>query len=190
VSDTVSTHSDSGLNSGAGTHAASDTSLSWSAWCSAVRRSTRSIEVALDDVGQVVEGEPFDAMVGHAALREVVGADAFRAIAGTDLEAARLARRGGLLRLFGVEQPRVQQRHRARAVLVLAALVLAFDHDAGRQMRDAHRRLGGVDVLAAGAARPHRVDADDPPGVISMASTSSASGSIGDRARAEVWMRP
>jgi hypothetical protein len=42
---------------------------------------------------------------------------------------------------------------------VLAALVLAGDHDAGRQVGDAHRRLGLVDVLAAGAGGAVGVDA-------------------------------
>ena len=39
--------------------------------------------------------------------------------------------------------------HRARAVLVLAPLVLAAHDDARRQVRDAHRRVGLVHVLAA-----------------------------------------
>ena len=62
------------------------------------------------------------------------------------------------LRLLGVAQPRRQQRHRAGAVLVLRALVLALDDDARRQVRDADRRVGLVDVLAAGARRAIRVD--------------------------------
>lgn len=41
-------------------------------------------EVALDDLGEVVEGE-VDAVIGDAILREVVGADALAAVAGTDL---------------------------------------------------------------------------------------------------------
>jgi len=44
---------------------------------------------------------------------------------------------------------------------VLAALVLALDLDLlGRVLLvpDAHRRLGLVDVLSAGAAGPHRLD--------------------------------
>src|SRR5690606_9636426 len=49
--------------------------------------------------------------------------------------------------------------HRRRAVLVLAPLLLAGDHDARRDVGDPDRRLGLVDVLAAGAARPERVDA-------------------------------
>jgi hypothetical protein len=32
---------------------------------------------------------------------------------------------------------------------VLAPAVLALDHDAGRQVREAHGRIGLVDVLAA-----------------------------------------
>ena len=42
---------------------------------------------------------------------------------------------------------------------MLRAFVLARDDDAGREMREAHRGVGDVDVLAAGAARPVGVDA-------------------------------
>src|SRR5258705_2889653 len=66
--------------------------------------------------------------------------------------------RGLLLRPEVVES-RPQDLHRLRAVLVLRPLVLARDDDAGRQVRDADRGVGDVDVLAAGAARPVRVDA-------------------------------
>ena len=51
-----------------------------------------------------------------------------------------------------------QAAQRAGAVLVLRALVLAFDDGAGRQVRDAHRRLGLVDVLATRTTRPEGVD--------------------------------
>ena len=53
-----------------------------------------------------------------------------------------------------------QHLHRGVAVAVLRALVLARDDDAGRQVRDADRRIGDVDVLAAGAARAEGVDAE------------------------------
>src|SRR5690606_9527649 len=43
--------------------------------------------------------------------------------------------------------------------LVLAAVVLAFDHDAARNVRDAYRRIGLVDVLAASARGAEGVDA-------------------------------
>ena len=59
-----------------------------------------------------------------------------------------------------IEQPRLQHAHRRVLVAVLRPLVLARDDDAGRQVRDADGRVGDVDVLAAGAARPERVDAD------------------------------
>ena len=64
-----------------------------------------------------------------------------------------------LLLHLHVEQARLQHLHRLRAVLVLRALVLAGDDDAGRDVRDADGGVGDVDVLAAGAARSVRVDA-------------------------------
>ena len=54
---------------------------------------------------------------------------------------------------------RFQHRHRFGAVAVLRAVVLALDDDVGRQVRDAHRRVGLVDVLAAGAGGAKGVDA-------------------------------
>ena len=45
------------------------------------------------------------------------------------------------------------------SVLVLRALAVGVHGDAGRDVRDAHGGLGLVDVLAAGAARAHDVDA-------------------------------
>ena len=71
-----------------------------------------------------------DAVVGHASLREVVGADALGAVAAADLQAARGGLRRGLLLLLRRQQPGLQQGHRPRTVLVLRALVLAFDHQA------------------------------------------------------------
>src|ERR1019366_7346983 len=45
------------------------------------------LDLALQHLGQVVEGEP-DAVVRHAVLRKAVGADALAAVAGADLAAA------------------------------------------------------------------------------------------------------
>src|SRR5688572_2913395 len=45
------------------------------------------VELALHDVGQLVQRE-VDAVVGDAALREIVRADAFRAVAGAHLQLA------------------------------------------------------------------------------------------------------
>ena len=60
--------------------------------------------------------------------------------------------------LLLLEQAGAQDGERLGAVLVLALLVLDGDDQAGRQVGDPHRRVGGVDALAAGAARPIHVD--------------------------------
>ena len=73
-------------------HAASVSSFSSSTWCSRVRRSTSSSRSPAMISRQAVQGQPFDAMVGDAALREIVGADALAAIAAADLQAARRRR--------------------------------------------------------------------------------------------------
>ena len=98
-------------------------------------------------------------MIGDAPLGEIVGADPFGAVAAADLQAARVRLRALLLLLLGGQQARLEQRHGARAVLVLRTLVLAFHHDAARQVRDAHRGIGLVDVLAARARGAVGVDA-------------------------------
>src|SRR5215218_9279824 len=55
---------------------------------------------------------------------------------------------------FELEEPRTQHAHGHLAVLVLAALVLALGYDARREVRDPDRRVGLVDVLAAGSRGP------------------------------------
>ena len=57
------------------------------------------------------------------------------------------------------EQAGAQDAHRGLLVLQLRLLVLAGDHDAGGQVRDAHRGVGGVDRLAAGTGGAEDVDA-------------------------------
>ena len=64
-----------------------------------------------------------------------------------------------LLLLLELVEARAQDLHRHRLVLVLRALVLTGDDDAGREVRQAHGGVGLVDVLAAGAARAVGVDA-------------------------------
>jgi hypothetical protein len=64
-----------------------------------------------------------------------------------------------LLLEFQFIQARAENFHRHRPVLVLRSLVLTRDHDAGREMGEAHRGIGFVDVLPAGAAGAIRVDA-------------------------------
>src|SRR5688500_10833227 len=113
-----------------------------------LRRQRRGdlLEFAIHDAVDLVEGE-VDAVVGHAALRKVVSADAIGSIAAAD---ERLAG-GGLLRGLLLRALRLDSRGEHApgllAVLVLAARILAFDHDSGRKVREAYRRIGLVDVL-------------------------------------------
>src|SRR4051812_31247998 len=121
-------------------------------------RVDQLVELAVHDAVDLVKGE-VDAVVGDAALRKVVGADARGAVARAD---ERFARRGGLrllLRELLVADARGEHRERFLAVLVLRARVLAFDDDPGRQVRYADGGFGLVDVLAAGARGAEGVDA-------------------------------
>src|SRR6185437_9463369 len=48
--------------------------------------------------------------------------------------------------------------HGTGTVFMLGSLVLALHDDAGRQVREAHRRFGAIDMLAAGPAGAKNVD--------------------------------
>ena len=43
--------------------------------------------------------------------------------------------------------------HCDRPILMLRPLVLTLNHNTRRSVRNAHRRVGGVDMLAAGSSR-------------------------------------
>ena len=100
-----------------------------------------------------------DAMVRHAILRKIVGADFFRAIAGLDL----LATLGGdgfvLLGLLHFVEARAQDAHGLGAILDLRFFILLRDHQPAGNMRDAHSGIRGVHRLAAGARRAERINA-------------------------------
>src|SRR5208283_4713957 len=100
-----------------------------------------------------------DAMVGHPALRKIVGADALRSIATADLALAlRGARAVARLPLHLVEA-RAQDLQRLRLVLVLRFLVLLDDDETGRQVGDPHGAVGCVDRLTTRSARAEDIDA-------------------------------
>ncbi len=99
-------------------------------------------------------------MVGHAALGEVVGPYFLAPVAGADHRPPAGLHPRLVLLLAQVVQPRPQHFQRLGLVLVLGLLVLAGDDHAGRNVGDAHRRVGGVHALAAGPGRPVHVDAD------------------------------
>ena len=111
-----------------------------------------------DHLVDLVERQ-IDPVISDATLGKVIGADALRAIAGADLAAAVGRALGVELLAFELIEPRAQDLHRLRLVLVLRFLVLLADDKAGRKMGDAHGAVGGVDRLAAGTARPEHVDA-------------------------------
>src|SRR6266550_1449693 len=121
------------------------------------KRIDQVVDVAVHTTVQVREVVS-EAAVGEAVLREVVRPHLLRAFAASDLGVAggRLALRALLGRAR--EQPRAKDRHRLRFVLELAALVLARDDLACRQMRDAHCRVGGVHALTAVTAGAIEVD--------------------------------
>jgi hypothetical protein len=100
-----------------------------------------------------------EAVVGDAVLGPVVGAHALAAVARAHLALAGRGALGVEAALLGLEQPRGEDAHRLRAVLVLGLLVLADDDGVRRQVRDAHGGARLVDVLAARAGGAHRVDA-------------------------------
>src|SRR5207244_8020019 len=115
------------------------------------------VEVAVEDRGGVA-----DLVVGPVVLDHRVGVQDVRADLRAEVDVLRLALLArdllGPLALGALGELGAEHRHRRLAVLGLRALVLALHHDARGAVRDAHRRVGLVDVLAAGARRAVRVD--------------------------------
>src|SRR3954452_16926731 len=116
------------------------------------------LQVTVEHLVEVV-GLVAGAVVGDAVLGVVVGADPLGPVHGPDLAATRLAGLGVRLLLGRDQQPGPQDPECLLLVLQLALLVLAAHHDAGRQVRDPDRRVGGVDALAARPAAAEDVDA-------------------------------
>ena len=92
-----------------------------------------------------------DTVVGHAALGEVIGADALVAHTGAHLALALGRALAHLPGALGLVQARGEDLHGPVLVLVLAALVLALHHGAGGQVRYAYGALRLVYVLASRA---------------------------------------
>ncbi|OIQ68742.1 hypothetical protein GALL_496600 [mine drainage metagenome] len=116
------------------------------------------VKVAVHDRQQFVQRQ-VDAVVGQAPLRKVVGADAVAAVATANQTFALGSIFGGALAAVFFLDAGGQHLERLGFVAVLAAPVLAFGHDAGGQVGDAHRRVGFVDVLATRTAGAVGIDA-------------------------------
>lgn len=114
---------------------------------------------ALHAALEVVEGV-IAAVVGDSVLLEVVGPDLVASVDGGDLARSGAALALLLLAELLLGEPGPQDGEGLLLVLVLGALVLDADNDACREVDNAHGGLGGVDVLAAGAAGTHHVDAE------------------------------
>src|SRR5579871_75315 len=108
------------------------------------------IEVTVEYAIHVAQCQLASQVLYQPVRREYIVADL---AAEVDLQLGVLSLAGLLallLHLVFVEA-RAQLLHGAVAILVLRPLVLALHHDAGRKVRDAHRGIGHVDVLPAGA---------------------------------------
>ena len=125
-----------------------------------VRRGERVddlVEIAVHHLVDAVQRQ-FDPVLGHTSLREVVGTDLLGAVARSDLAAALRRLLTRFLLQFEFVQFRTQNAHRLISVLQLALLVLTGDHDTRREVRQAHRRVRGVDTLSAVSGRTEYVD--------------------------------
>src|SRR3712207_1296990 len=115
------------------------------------------VEIAVEHALGAADLEVGAVVLDHRVRVQDVGAD-LRAEVDV-LRLAALARYLLLaLALLELDQPRAQHRHRGRAIGRLRALVLALHDDARRLVRDPHRGVRLVDVLAAGAGGPVGVD--------------------------------
>ena len=98
-------------------------------------------------------------MIRHPALRKIIGANPLGSIAATNQ-----AFTGG--RFFGMSRPpplifdaRHQHAHGLIPVLVLRTSILTLDDRTGWQVRNTHRRISLVNVLAARARGAEGINA-------------------------------
>ena len=90
-----------------------------------------------------------DAVIGDAVLWTVVGANLFTPVASANQRLSRNGVCAALSLLFSGEKAAAQDRHPFLFIAQLAALVLHLHHRAARDVRDAHRRVSGVDPLSS-----------------------------------------
>ena len=98
-------------------------------------------------------------MVGHAALREVVGTVTVAAIAAAQQVTTRRCFRLLAFRHFGRVDTRTQHGQGFGFVFMLRTLVLTLHHNTGWQVSNTDSGIGGVNVLAARTRGAESVDA-------------------------------
>ena len=99
-------------------------------------------------------------MVGHTSLREVVGSDLLRAVAGSNLASSHLRLCVVPLLLLNVIQLGAQECECLRLVLDLRLFCLTVHNDTGRIMRQTHRRVRRIDTLSTVSGCTHYIDPD------------------------------
>ena len=108
------------------------------------------LDVAVHEDGQVVH-RVVDAVVGHAGLGVVVGADLGGAVTRGDHGLALLGHLVEILLVLHVVDTGTQLGQSLVKVLELGLLVLALHHYAGRDVGQTDGRVSGVHRLAARA---------------------------------------
>ncbi len=98
-------------------------------------------------------------MVGDTVLGKIVRANLVAAVAAADHLAPGVGDFRLLFGAFHFEQTRAQHFEGLGLVFELGFFILALHDQTGRNMRHAHRRIGGVHALAAGAGGAKYVDA-------------------------------
>src|SRR4051794_26586903 len=117
------------------------------------------VDVAVENAVDVADLLLRPVILHHLVRMQDVAAD-LAAEPDLLLDAADLRQLRLVLFHLDVIEARLEHAHRRVAIAVLRSLVLARDDEAGRQVREADCRVGGVDGLPAGAARSEGVDAE------------------------------
>ena len=91
-------------------------------------------------------------MIGHSALRKIVGADSLAAIPRSNLRTPIFGNAVFLFALLGFKKLSLKELHCLISVLKLASFLLAFNDKPAWDMRQPNRRFGLIDVLTARAA--------------------------------------
>src|SRR4029434_11010332 len=117
-----------------------------------MQRCNELVEIAVNQAIKIMKREP-DAVIRHAVLREIVGANFFFTSAGTDLAGALCTVSVGFLALLSLQQTCAQHRKCSFLVFDLTAALLTTNDCACRNVQYLHGGIGCVYALPARATR-------------------------------------